>query len=586
MKQFLITVAGVVAGLFLFMFAGIFLLGAAIGGAMQPASQPAQMVLALDLRQGMTDQAPTNAFAMFGSSPSLLNILARIEDARTDDRVKGLYVRANTSGMAPAQAEEIRAALASFRQSGKFVIAHLQNDGVRMSMPGYMAVADADEVWLQGASEFMPMGLSAEVTFFGRTLQRFHAQAQFETREEYKTAAHTLTQTGFTPAHRESTLGLMNGLYDNMLAAISADREIALPQLRTIIETTPFTGQRAVELGLVDRLGRPEEAEAAALARAENERAEVVNFAEYRPRTTPSGRVIAVVQGEGAIISGPEQTDIFSNESVMASDRIARALLDASSDENVAAIVFRVTSPGGSVVASDQILAALRTARERGKKVVVSMGDVAASGGYYVSAEADEIIASPSTITGSIGVVGGKLILGPAFDHYFSTNTETVTVGSPLVEMFSAERGFNQAERAAFSAFIERAYQDFIGLVADGRELSREQVREVARGRVWTGTQALEHRLVDHLGGFAVAVQRARALAEIGEDERVQLRYFPAAENPFGALGKLFGVSGEAVEGLARVNAALSDPRVQRAMAAMREEEAGARAEAQRLHIQ
>jgi protease IV len=185
-------------------------------------------------------------------------------------------------------------------------------------------------------------------------------------------------------------------------------------------------------------------------------------------------------------------------------------LLDASEDEDVAAIVFRVTSPGGSVVASDQILAALRTARERGKKVVVSMGDVAASGGYYVAAEADEIIASPSTITGSIGVVGGKLILGPAFEHYLSSNTETVTVGSPMVEMFTTERAFNQAERAAFAGFIDRAYQDFIGLVAEGRDLSREQVREVARGRVWTGQQALERRLVDRLGGFHVAVARAR----------------------------------------------------------------------------
>ncbi|MCR6643879.1 MAG: S49 family peptidase [Terricaulis sp.] len=236
-------------------------------------------------------------------------------------------------------------------------------------------------------------------------------------------------------------------------------------------------------------------------------------------------------------------------------------------------------------MASDQILAALRTARERGKIVVVSMGDVAASGGYYVSADADEIIASPSTITGSIGVVGGKLILGPAFDHYLSTNTETITVGSPLVEMFTTERGFNQAERAAFQGFIDRAYQDFIGLVADGRELTREQVREVARGRVWTGTQALESRLVDRLGGFSVAVARARELAGIDADARVQLRFYPAAQNPFDSLGSVFGVSAEAVEGLARVNAALSDPRVQRAMAALREEEAAARAEAQQLNV-
>lgn len=586
MKQFLITVAGVLVGLVLFLFVGPILLVAMIAGSMKPAPQPAQMVLALDLRQAMTDQTPTNAFAAWGGGSSLLSVLARIEEARTDDRVKGIFVRANTMGMAPAQAEEIRAALKAFQQSGKFVIAHLQNDGVRMSMPGYMAVADADEVWLQGASEFMPMGLSAEVTFFGRTLQRFHAQAQFETREEYKTAAHTLTQTGFTPAHRESTLGLMNGLYDNMLASIAADREIAPAELRAAIESTPFTGARAQELRLVDRLGRPEEAEAQALSRVGNDRAQVVDFAEYRPAATPRGRVIAVVQGEGAIISGPEDHSIFNDESAMVSDRISRALLDASADEDVAAIVFRVSSPGGSVVASDQILAALRTARERGKRVIVSMGDVAASGGYYVSAEADEIIASPSTITGSIGVVGGKLILGPAFDHYLSTNTETVTVGSPMVEMFTTERGFNQAERAAFAGFIDRAYQDFIGLVAEGRELTREQVREVARGRVWTGAQAMERGLVDHLGGFQFAISRARELAGIEADARVQLRYYPAQENPFDSIGKFFGVSAEAVEGLARVNAALSDPRVQRAMAALREEDANVRAESQRMHIQ
>ena len=266
MKQFLITVAGVLVGLVLFLFIGPIMLVMMISASMKPAPQPANMVLALDLREPMTDQTPTNAFSAWGSGPSLLTVVTRIEEARTDDRVKGIYVRANTMGMAPAQAEEIRAALQAFRASGKFVIAHLQNDGVRMSMPGYMAVADADEVWLQGASEFMPMGLSAEVTFFGRTLQRFHAQAQFVTREDYKTAAHTLTQTGFTPQHRESTLALMTGLYDNMLGAISADREIPAAELRAAVETTPFTGQRAVELRLVDRLGRPEEAEAVAVA--------------------------------------------------------------------------------------------------------------------------------------------------------------------------------------------------------------------------------------------------------------------------------------------------------------------------------
>ena len=182
MKQFLITVAGVLTGLVLFLFIGPFLLIGMLAASFgsQPA-QPSHMVLALDLREPLTDQTPANPFAsLSGGSRALLDVLAKIDAARTDDAVEGIYIRANTAGLQAAQAEELRAALAAFRASGKFVVAHLQYDGVRMGMPGYMAIADSDEVWLQESSEFQPMGLSAEVTFFGETLQRYHLQAQFE----------------------------------------------------------------------------------------------------------------------------------------------------------------------------------------------------------------------------------------------------------------------------------------------------------------------------------------------------------------------------------------------------------------------
>lgn len=585
MKQFLITVAGVLVGLFIFLFVGPFILISMIAGSLDSApAQPSRMVLALDLRESMTDQVSPNPFAGLSGEQALLDVIARIDAASRDNGVKGIYIRANTGGLAASQGEELRAALAAFRAAGKFVVAHVQNDGVRMGMPGYMAIADSDEVWLQETSEFMPMGLTAEVTFFAGTLQRYHMAAQFETREGYKTAANELTQRTFTPEHEESLRSLMTSIYDVMLANIAADRGITPEQARTAIQATPFTAQRAVELKLIDRLGRPEEAAQAALARAEG--AEMLDFADYRPQAQRSSRnVIAVVQGEGPIVSGPEEGSLFGDESMMNSDIIAQALLEASADENVRAIVFRVSSPGGSVVASDQILAALRTAQERGKKVIVSMGDVAASGGYYVSAYADEIVAEPTTITGSIGVVGGKLIIGPAFDHYLSTNTETITVGSPMVEMFTSERPFNQAEAAAFDAFIDRAYAGFINLVAEGREMTPAQVRTIAQGRVWTGAQARERGLVDHLGGFHVAVARARALAGIGEDERVELRYYPAHRSPFEAFERLFGVSAQSVQALARLNAALSDPRMQRALAAMREEDANVRARADAVEI-
>ncbi len=585
MKQFLITVGGVLVGLVLFLFIGPILLISMISASVssQEPRQPSQMVLSLDLREPMTDQRPANPFASLNGEQALLDVLARIDAARTDNAVKGIYVRASTSGMPTAQAEEIRSALQAFRASGKFVIAHVQNDGVRMSMPGYMAVADADEVWLQSSSEFMPMGLSAEVTFFADTLQRYHMLAQFETREDYKTAAHTLTQRGFTAAHREEMTGLMTGLYDVMLANIAADRGITPAQARTAVETTPYTAQRAVELRLVDKLGRPEEAARAALARAEG--AQMLDFADYRAPRRTGGRVIAVVQGEGAIVSGPESRDLFGGETQMNSDAISEALLDAADDDDVAAIVFRVSSPGGSVVASDQILAALREAQRRGKKIVVSMGEVAASGGYYVSAYADEIIAEPSTITGSIGVLGGKLIIGGAMEYYLSAHTDTITVGSPLVEMFSSDHPFTPAERAAFAGFIDRAYADFLGLVSEGRNIPRDQVRAIAGGRVWTGQQALERHLVDRLGGFQVAVTRARALAGIADDAQVQLRYYPQAKNPFESFGRLFGASAESVEALARINAALQDPRMARVMAAMNEEDANVRAETGRFDV-
>jgi protease-4 len=171
-------------------------------------------------------------------------------------------------------------------------------------------------------------------------------------------------------------------------------------------------------------------------------------------------------------------------------------------------------------------------------------------------------------------------------DHYLSTNTETLTVGSPLVEMFTSERGFNQAERAAFAGFIDRAYQQFIGLVADGRGMTTEQVREVAQGRVWTGQQALDRGLVDHLGGFSVAVARARALAGIEEDARVQLRTYPAVESPFKAFEQMFGVSASSVQALVRLNAALSDPRMQRVLAAMGEDDVNVRAETDRFTVE
>ncbi|MGE3866660.1 MAG: signal peptide peptidase SppA, partial [Hyphomonadaceae bacterium] len=252
----------------------------------------------------------------------------------------------------------------------------------------------------------------------------------------------------------------------------------------------------------------------------------------------------------------------FADTAVMNSDAIAQAFEDAASDRDVRAIIFRVNSPGGSAVASDQILHAMQLAQQKGKKVVVSMGPYAASGGYYVAAGADSIIASPMTITGSIGIFGGKFVLGDALQRYLGARGDAIAVGSPYANMFTADAPFTNAQRQAFAAMIDRGYAAFLSVVASGRKMSMEQARAVAKGRVWTGAQAKERGLVDELGGLPAAVARAKALAGVKETTQVTLKLYPGEKSPLEQLQELLGVSAENARAAAALGAVLGDKRV------------------------
>ncbi len=586
MKQFLMTLAGVFVGLILFLIIGpMILISSLMSQASSAPPMPSTIVLSMDLREEMADQPVGTGGGLFGSGANLIETLAMLEAAGEDDRVRGLFIRGNTTGMPGAQAQELADAIEAFEQTGRFVIAHMQYDGIRSSMAGYLAASPATELWVQEVGEVMPMGLTAEVDFYGATMDRFQIGVEVEAREEYKTFANIFTEEGFTEAHEEETRSLLEGLYGTMADGIALYRGVTAEQVRAAVEATPMSAARAIELGLFSHTGRPEDAERAALERG-GDGAELLDFEDYYPRQRGGSRpVIAVVQGEGEIISGLPDDGLFG-DIAMNSDRVAQALLDAAADEDVVAIVFRVNSPGGSVVASDQILHALRFAREAGKRVVVSMADVAASGGYYVAVEADEIVANSATITGSIGVVGARIALGAAMEEYLSIQTDTVGVGSPLHNWFTSSRPFTEPEAAAFSGMIDRMYGEFMGLVAAGRGLTAEQTREAARGRVWTGAQAAERQLVDHLGGFRVAVARAKALAEIAEDQDVELRFFPTPRTPIEELQEFLGVSGPSVQALVRLSAVFSDPRAARALARLAaEDESPAQARAAGIDV-
>ena len=566
MKQFFITLAGVFAGLLLF-FVGLplVLVAMAVGSA-KPAATPDATVLALDLRGSLNDQDSAAPFAFSGPEDSVLGIIRTLRRAEDDDKIKGLFIRLPETGMAPAAAEELRTAIQSFRRSGKVVVAHSQ--GLYPAGPvvsTYMLGAAANEFWMQENASLQAVGFASEEMFLKGAFDRYGIVPDFQKRAEYKTAPNAYLETNFTPEHRESQLSWMGSVYGSAVANAAADRKQPVQTLRAALEGGPYTAPVARQRGLIDKLGQVEQAEKALLDRFGDD-AELVELEDYgEGEDEGSGPVIAVVEAEGAIVTGKSEDAGFGAAPTVYSDDLARALYDAAEDDDVKAVVFRISSPGGSDTASEQILGGVRAVKAAGKPVVVSMGTYAASGGYWIASQADRIIAQPTTITGSIGVFGGKFAIGPALER-FGVNLEEVAVGGEFATAYSAETPFNQAQRAAFSALIDQTYREFVQRVAVGRKLDPARVNEIARGRVWTGVQAKQLGLIDGLGGFYAAVAEAKRLAKIDADEDVTFRRLPGEKNPFEALEGMFGVSASSVRTLAAAGWLLGDPRATRIM--------------------
>lgn len=575
MKQFALTFVAAFAAMLLFFLALPFVLigmVAASAGSSTP-SVPSVAVIELDLRQGLTDQPDPSPFSVFGGGGlALIEVVQTLDRAAEDNRVKGLFVRLPEGGMTPAVADELRQAFRRFRASAKPIIIHSQGlmpSGAVIST--YMLGASGSEFWMQENASFQATGLAREELFFGRAFQRYGVRADFEQRYEYKNAPNSFIQSDFTEAHREATVSWMTSVYETAIASAAQDRRQEPAVLRAAIEGGPYGAAEARAAGLIDRTGQVTDAEAEILRRAGNN-AQMIRYSDYvaRERRRDSGRhTIAIVGGEGAIMTGRGSSDPFASGSTIYSDTLAQAIRDATRDSAVRAIVFRVSSPGGSDVASEQILAAVREAKAAGKPVVVSMGAYAASGGYWVSSEASAIVAQPTTLTGSIGVFGGKFVLGDALSR-FGLDMRSVSVGGDYADAFDTSRPFDQAERAAFSAWMDQVYETFVTRVSAGRNLPAARVREIARGRVWTGAQARELGLVDELGGLYEAIARARVLAEIPEGDSVRYRYFPRQRSPFEAFGALFGGSSETAETLMALNTFFSDPTVRAALSEAR----------------
>jgi protease IV len=448
--------------------------------------------------------------------------LRALHEAANDRRVAGLI--AKVGGALPwAAMQELRLGVRAFAASRKPTVAWAETFGEGSGdMAAYVLASAFDEIWLQPGGTLGLLGVGVETTFLRGALDRLGIEPQLEQRREFKNAANQIMRAEFTEAHRTAVDRLAESIFTDAVAAIADGRAIDAARVRELVDTGPRTASEALDVGLVDSLGYRDQAYAATRARVDPG-AELLFADRWRPRRRPQlparrKNYVALVEVRGAIVSGRTRRGPMGRQ--VGSDSVSAALRAAANDAQARAVVLRVDSPGGSAVASETIWREVCAAREAGKPVVVSMGEAAASGGYYIACPADVIVALPSTLTGSIGVFGGKLVVRGLLDHLGLT-TGTVSRGSRAL-MSSSRHGYGDDERERLGVILEAIYDDFVTKVAQGRGRPAAEIEAIARGRVWTGSDAMGIGLVDALGDLREAVRIARMSGGLPDDAPVR----------------------------------------------------------------
>jgi protease-4 len=487
-------------------------------------------VLTLRVSGSLPDYSPDDPFKKFFGGPdqSLTGLVTQFKKAKVDKRIKAILLEVNMSGVGWGKAEEIRDAITDFRSSGKPVYAYIE---FGLNKEYYIATA-CDKIIVPPPGELFINGLAADVMFFRGSLDKLGIYPDIYQIGKYKSAGDTFTQKQMTDAHREYINSLLDDLFNRYVNAIAQARKKTPDEVRALIDNAPYNAIKAKEAGLIDEALYKDDVEKQfknQLGYKETDTFVPVRSADYKDVSPESlglnkGERIAVIYASGDIGSGSSQNSPSGDQSI-GSDTVAKALNDAAADKSLKAIVLRVDSPGGSGLASDIIWHAVEAANQK-KPVVVSMSDVAASGGYYISASASKIIAQPSTITGSIGVVAGKPVMRGFYD-WLGISNEYVLRGK-TAGMFRETEKFSDEERVKFEEWIKTTYyQDFVPKVAKGRQKDPQYIDSIAQGRVWTGGQAKDRGLVDEFGGLDKAIEVAKQLAKIPADKGVERVILP-----------------------------------------------------------
>jgi protease IV len=498
-------------------------------GSYAKGPMPGKILLEADFERPIEEYAgdQTITQAISGEQPTLRDVVDALDRAAEDDRVKGLVARLGAVPMGMAQIQEIRDAVARFRAAGKPAVAWAETFGEFGAGNGSYYLATAfDQVYLQPSGDVGLTGLMYESPFVKDMLDKLDVTPRMDHRYEYKNAMNMYTETKFTEPHREAMRALMDSQFAQMVAGIAKGRGIPEETVRTVFDGGPYLGQQAVDAKLVDALLYRDEVYDKVKEKSGHD-AKLLYLDKYLDRAGrphAKGQKIALVYGVGAVQRGTGGFSPISG-SAMGSDTVAGALRAAREDEDVRAIIFRVDSPGGSYVASDTIWRETQLCRKAGKPVIVTMGNLAGSGGYFVAMGADKIVAEPGTITASIGVLGGKLLSKGFWDKLGITWDEVHT--SDNGTMFTGIQDYTPKEWDKFEQWLDRVYADFTTKVAEGRKMPKEKVLQVAKGRIWSGEDALKLGLVDALGGFDVALGLAKEAAKIPAGDDVNIVLFP-----------------------------------------------------------
>ena len=540
MKRVLLILLAVLAIIAVVVYAGAMLLAPLFRyGPRVDIDAPA--ILVLDLQGRVVEQAPPDFFSaeMEGAHHQMHDLRLALERAAHDDRIAGVHLRVGAPGYGWAKAEDLREALAEFRASGKFVYAFTSiTDEL-----GYYVALSADSLFLLPNSGVEMNGFRVETPFVQQMFEKVGVEPQVEAIGVYKSAADMFRRTNMSEPDREATRAILDGIYGRFVGAVTEARGVDRERLQASLDEGVYLSRDLKALGLVDGELQDAEVRRRAVARALDAAPEDLSPADVETHlvdirdyvaTLPAGPrnaegTIGLVYAIGAITSGESGYDPVFGRTIGA-ETMKRLLAEVAEDGALDAVVLRVDSPGGGAIASEEIWGAVGEL-QRAVPVVVSMGDVAASGGYYMAAGADAIVASPSTLTGSIGVFG---VLFNASDLYDKVGIDwDVLETNPAADFPTSTRPLSEEERAIFRGLIEHTYRTFLGRVAEGRGMSEAEVDAVAQGRVWSGADAADRGLVDRVGGLEAALVAAKEAAGLDPDAPVTLHVYPRRESLF-----------------------------------------------------